>query len=141
MSRNPDDRFASVAEFAEALRRSMSWSDRDAARDFAAQIAQDFSGDMPQALGLEPLAIRDAAWRETQDTSDASRVALKMSPQNPSDAVTKTGPRSKLPKQRPPSHQHCPSPSLALAPGYGWCWAAANHALGDALGRLSQAAE
>ncbi|HEY3253507.1 MAG TPA: serine/threonine-protein kinase, partial [Polyangiaceae bacterium] len=39
MSRNPDDRFASVAEFAEALRRGMSWSERDAARDFARQVA------------------------------------------------------------------------------------------------------
>ena len=95
MSRNPDDRFASVAEFAEALRRGMTWSERDAARDFAAQISQDFTGDLPEMLELEPLAARDAAWREGQDSPEASRVGLK-APAPPSDAVTRTGPREKL---------------------------------------------
>ncbi len=97
MSRNPNDRFATVAEFAEALRRGMTWSERDAAREFAEQIAQDFSGDLPEALGLEPLAARDAAWREGQETSDAGRAALKKH----SDAVTKTGPREKVIDEKP----------------------------------------
>ena len=97
MSRNPDDRFANVAEFAEALRRGMTWSERDAARAFAAQIAHDFQGEMPEALELEPLAARDAAWRETQDTSDASRIALKLPLTNPSDAVTRTGAQNDKP--------------------------------------------
>jgi serine/threonine-protein kinase len=102
MSRNPDDRFAGVAEFAEALRHGMTWSERDAARDFAAQIAQDFMGDLPETMGLEPLAARDAAWREGQEGSDASRVPFKPPPP-PSDAVTKTGPRAKVLEPTPPT--------------------------------------
>ncbi|HEY0467516.1 MAG TPA: protein kinase [Polyangiaceae bacterium] len=96
MARNPDDRFATVMEFSEALRRGMTWSERDVAREFAAQIVQDFNGDLPHALGLEPLAARDAAWRETQDTSDTARATLKTAPLVPSDVVTKTGPRTKV---------------------------------------------
>ncbi|HKO48204.1 MAG TPA: protein kinase [Polyangiaceae bacterium] len=96
MSRNPDQRFSTVAEFAEALRSGMNWSERDAARDFAAQIAEDFNGDLPQALGIPPLAARDAAWREGQETSDTARGALKPTTPSPSDAVTKTGSRIKL---------------------------------------------
>jgi len=96
MARNPDDRFATVVEFAEALRRAMTWSERDAAREFAAQIAQDFNGELPQVLGLEPLAERDAAWRESQESAASSRVDLKAPLPPPSDAVTKTGPRIKL---------------------------------------------
>ncbi|MEI9953962.1 MAG: protein kinase [Pseudomonadota bacterium] len=97
MSREADDRFATVAEFAEALRRSISWSEREAARDFAAQIAQDFGGDLPTTLGLEPLAARDAAWREAQDSTDLSRVALKATPTNlPEAAIEAEGSRTKL---------------------------------------------
>src|SRR6478736_360108 len=95
MARKPEDRFASVGEFAETLRRGMTWSERDAARDFAAQISQDFSGDLPQVMDLTPLAARDAAWREGQEIAEASRTRLK-SPPPPSDAVTKTGARPKV---------------------------------------------
>ena len=118
MSRNPDDRFATVAEFAEALRRGMNWSERDAARDFAAQIAQDFTGDMPEALGLEPLAARDAAWREAQDSSEAGRAALKPAPRTPSDAVTKTGPRNRVIHATPP--ESVPAAAQPRPRAWGW---------------------
>jgi eukaryotic-like serine/threonine-protein kinase len=133
MSREPNDRFATVAEFAEALRRCVSWSERDAARDFARQVAQDFTGEMPEALGIEPLAARDAAWREGQETSDAARVLPKVVPPNLPDAVTKTRskpigivppalsppalPKPELPKPEPPR----PAPA-AHAPTRSWVW-------------------
>lgn len=97
MSRDPNDRFASAAEFAEALRRGMTWSERDAAREFAAQIAQDFSGDLPEALGLEPLSERDAAWRQGPESSEADRGPGKRN----SEAVTMTGPREKVVESPP----------------------------------------
>ena len=89
LSRSRDDRFASVGEFAEALRTGATWSERDAAREFAAQIAQDFTGELPEQLELESLALRDAAWREAQDSSDTSRVALSTSPPDLRSAITK----------------------------------------------------
>ena len=119
MSRDPNDRFATVSEFAEALRHGMSWAERDAARDFAAQIVQDFNGDMPASLDLEPLAARDAAWREAQDTSDASRVGLKLPATSPSDAVTKTGSRSKPLAGMPAEHG---TPAEAQPRARSWVW-------------------
>jgi eukaryotic-like serine/threonine-protein kinase len=89
LSRSRDDRFASAGEFAEALRKGATWSERDAAREFTAQIAQDFTGELPERLGLESLALRDAAWREAQDSSDTSRVALSTSPPDLRSAITK----------------------------------------------------
>jgi serine/threonine-protein kinase len=89
MSRSMGDRFASVGEFAEALRRGATWSERDAARDFATQIAQDFTGDLPELLNLESLAVRDAAWRDAQGSSSKSGVALSTSPPDLRSAVTK----------------------------------------------------
>jgi serine/threonine-protein kinase len=89
MSRAPDARFASVAEFAEALRRAGTQSEHDSARDFAAQIAQDFTGDMPERLGLESLAVRDAAWREEQDSPHSSRVGRTTSPPDLQSSITK----------------------------------------------------
>jgi len=124
MSRNPDDRFESVAEFAEALRREITWAERDAARDFAAQVMQDFTGEMPEALELEPLAARDAAWREAQDTSDAARVALKIPAATVADAVTRTGSREKLTRAEPliPGFPAEAQPRDAQPRTRSWVW-------------------
>jgi serine/threonine-protein kinase len=87
MARDPADRFAGVGEFAEALRNGATWSERDAAREFAAQVADDFTGNLPERLGIESLAVRDAAWREAQDISDTSRVGLSTSPPDLRSAI------------------------------------------------------
>lgn len=89
MSKAPEDRYASAAEFAEALRRSAGWSEREIALDFAAQIERDFQGDLPTLLDVEPLAERDAAWRDAQDTPSGSRVALHSSPPEVRTSITK----------------------------------------------------
>jgi len=80
LSKNPAKRFDSVGEFARAIRAGCTWPEREAAESFAAQIERDFSGtEMSEALGLEPLAIRDASWREAQEPS-THRVSLSSSP-------------------------------------------------------------
>jgi serine/threonine-protein kinase len=79
-SKDPDERFESVAEFAEALRAGARWSERDAEASFAAEIARDFSGtDMSKRLGIESLAERDASWRDAQDAVE-HHVTLSSSP-------------------------------------------------------------
>ena len=65
------------------------WSEREMAQDFAAQIERDFEGDLPLFLGLEPLAVRDAAWREAQDTPQGARAALSSSPPELRTSITK----------------------------------------------------
>jgi len=89
MSKAPDERYASVADFADALRSAAHWAERDASHEFARQIEQDFLGEMPGRLGLESLAVRDASWRDAQDTPERARVALSSSPPEMRSTITK----------------------------------------------------
>jgi serine/threonine-protein kinase len=89
MSKAPEDRFASVAEFTDALRGAFTWSERDIAHEFASQIEVDFLTAMPERLGVEPLAVRDASWREAQDTPSTARVALRSTPPEMRTTITK----------------------------------------------------
>jgi serine/threonine-protein kinase len=80
ISKEPAERFASVAEFAQALRAGSESSERAVAERFKAQITQDFAGNaLAEHLRIESLAVRDASWREAQNTT-ASRVSLSSSP-------------------------------------------------------------
>ena len=106
MSRDPAHRYATVAEFADALRSGLAWSERDAARDFAAQIAVDFNGDLPKRLRLEPLAVRDRAWREAEENSESSSARPKL------DANGR-------PEARSESAAH-PPPRMATELSRGW---------------------
>jgi TonB family protein len=80
ISKDPAERFASVAEFAQALRAGSESSERAVTERFRAQIAEDFGGDvLAEHLRIESLAVRDASWREAQNAT-ASRVSLSSSP-------------------------------------------------------------
>jgi len=65
VNRDPAARYQSAAEFAEALSNMQERSDVAVADDLRKQVQQDFQGEMPKALKLEPLSVRDAAWRGT----------------------------------------------------------------------------
>lgn len=80
LEKEPERRYASVSEFANALRAGVTWSEHEAEASFAAQIKQDFSDDeLPRCLAIESLAVRDAAWREAQASLEPP-VALSSSP-------------------------------------------------------------
>jgi serine/threonine-protein kinase len=80
ISKNPDDRYGSVTEFADAIRAACRFSERGAAESFALQIERDFAGEtLAERLGLESLGVRDSSWREAQPES-LKRVALSSSP-------------------------------------------------------------
>jgi serine/threonine-protein kinase len=90
-SKDPDQRFDSVAEFAAAIRAGVTWSERDAEASFAAAIARDFgSAEMPKHFGVESLTERDAAWREAQDAA-AAPVTLSSSPPSMESGVRPQG--------------------------------------------------
>ena len=90
-SKDPDQRFESVAEFAAAIRAGVKWSERDAEASFAAEIARDFaSTEMPKHFGVESLTERDAAWREAQDVV-APQVSLSSSPPSMESGVRPQG--------------------------------------------------
>ena len=90
ISKDPEARFSSVAEFAQALRSGATWSEREAAQSFAAQIRADFAdGELPAALKIESLAERDASWRGGQDKEAISSPPV---PKLESLPVTLTAP-------------------------------------------------
>jgi serine/threonine-protein kinase len=115
MSKQPDERFRSANEFAETLRRGSTWSERDAAQDFSQQIEQDFFGEMPKLLGIEPLSVRDASWREAQDTAETSVVSLSSSSPEIRSAVTKRlGPPAETTTVSPLTPAAAPAPKSGV---------------------------
>jgi serine/threonine-protein kinase len=81
LSKDPAERFDSVADFSKGLVDGCEWSERDAALVFTKQIEMDFNDvAMAEHLGLESLVVRDAAWREAQDVSTGRRLSLSSSP-------------------------------------------------------------
>lgn len=81
IDKDPERRFDSVGDFADALRAGCTWSEREEAENFARDIRSDFSGEaLATKLALESLAVRDAAWREAQGETTARLVALSSSP-------------------------------------------------------------
>jgi len=103
LAKEPEERFASVTEFARAIRAGCSWPEHEAEEAFAHQIEQDFRGDgIAARLDVEPLSVRDASWREAQEVVSA-RVSLSSSP---------PGLRSEVITHKPGPHE--PEPPLAV---------------------------
>jgi serine/threonine-protein kinase len=76
LAKHPQDRYPSAAAFADALRTVRERREEDFATEFIDDVWNDFNGDMPAMLRLEPLQARDAALRANQSDGDAVRPAL-----------------------------------------------------------------
>ncbi|MDQ3038130.1 MAG: serine/threonine protein kinase, partial [Myxococcota bacterium] len=70
LSKRPEDRFASAAELAHALRALRGLSETEASAELAARVAIDFER-LPAELGVESLAELDRAWREAKFDDEA----------------------------------------------------------------------
>ena len=80
LAKDPTQRYESAAEFAKAIRKVRSGSKDDVAADFLEAVKRDFTGHaMPSALDLEPLTVRDQAWREAQLHESEKPVPLMSS--------------------------------------------------------------
>jgi serine/threonine-protein kinase len=76
LSKDPAERFPSVADFADALRSGYTRSERATADAFTQQIHADFAGEeLAELLRVEPLSVRDASWREAQQTPTGVRLS------------------------------------------------------------------
>ena len=82
-SKEPTERFETAAQFADALRNARRLSDEESSAELSKRVLVDFNGVMPLKLKLEPLNIRDAAWREEQNTCPSHQVPLDSSQRIP----------------------------------------------------------
>jgi serine/threonine protein kinase len=97
MARDPNARFQTAAQFAEAMEDLSVRSDEAVQRDLARQLRDDFAA-IPGALGLESLAAREAAWREAQEGALGSLVPLSSA--RPPEVVPRRVGVSTRPQQR-----------------------------------------
>jgi serine/threonine-protein kinase len=63
LAKAPADRYASAAEFAQALRQTQRSSEQRLREQLAALLRVDFGDEIAELLGMETLARRDRAWR------------------------------------------------------------------------------
>lgn len=84
LAKVPSDRFDSAAEFGAALKGLLARSEADVEAELTRNVRRDFTSDMPAALSLAPLEVRDAAWRGA--TSDGALLKSTPPPFLPSGA-------------------------------------------------------
>lgn len=72
LSKNPADRYETAAEFAAALRQSVPQTAEELQVELATVLRQDFSGEMPDKVGLVGLDELDSAWRSATSMGGSS---------------------------------------------------------------------
>jgi serine/threonine protein kinase len=66
LAKDPAERYASASEFAAALRALRSAPEEVVTQRLSERLRADFGGPMQTALGIEPLASRETAWRTAE---------------------------------------------------------------------------
>lgn len=104
LAKDPSQRPPTAAAFAEQLRTARPRREEEFHADLVDEVWNDFNGDMPAKLGLEPLQARDAAWRAATAevpaepiTGPPSRRLSRKTPIIPvitADSTTLIGPKS-----------------------------------------------
>jgi serine/threonine protein kinase len=67
LAKDPAERYASAADFADALRPERAAPDELCQGRLRAAVQAAFSGALADTLGIEPLSASDEAWREAAD--------------------------------------------------------------------------
>jgi serine/threonine-protein kinase len=100
LAKDPQRRFESATEFLNALRAACPFDESAVAREFARQIAVDFTGDMPRRLALPSLEERNAAWRAAArcDPLDSPRIGPVAISRSQREASRSSSPASGPPK-------------------------------------------
>ncbi|MBN2714623.1 MAG: serine/threonine protein kinase [Deltaproteobacteria bacterium] len=64
LAKDPDFRFETALEFSDALRPFLKTDSRVVDEKISEMVAVDFADDMATFLGVEPLGLREKAWRK-----------------------------------------------------------------------------
>ncbi|HEX7478530.1 MAG TPA: protein kinase [Polyangiales bacterium] len=131
IARDPQQRYASAQDFAQALRALRSISDEQGRAMLHAEVEHAFAGALASELGIEPLSVRDTAWRAGTETDESLRSVSTMPPPGPDDTLTEierdmptraTGPMAQAEWGEPPHDPHADqlgtheAPTVALSP-------------------------
>lgn len=124
LAKEPQNRFASAAEFAESLKWCRRQGEDAAHARLVADIQRDFMGEMPARLGLEPLSLLDSSWRTANTTELRAMIEADMT--ESTSAATRQTPRYEAKPKRA-------SKSTLVFAGLGLGAVAAAGALGFVL--------
>lgn len=100
LAKDPAQRYATAAEFADALRRERSAPDEVCQARLRKAVQAAFSGPLAETLGIEPLSASDEVWRGVA-----------------SDGSEPTPPSAETPAGTPPTAATSGSLQLAGSPG------------------------
>lgn len=64
LAKDPDYRYTTALDFANALRPLLTEDPREIDEQISEMVAQDFTADMANFLQVEPLELREKAWRQ-----------------------------------------------------------------------------
>jgi serine/threonine protein kinase len=108
LAKNPEERFASAAEFAAELRALTTRPPSDVRNELAQVLEEDFTGAMPERLGLIRLETLDEAAAEAYESVDYEVLEAEMT-------------HTVIDPMRPQSSGPPPS-SPKSAAGSSWRW-------------------
>jgi len=128
LAKSPGDRYPTAAAFADALRSVRPNREEDFVTELIDDVWNDFNGGMAEALGLEPLQQRDAAWRAAQSEARGERAMLASTPppDRPSSEtiIEPVPPPVRSPSSRP-TQRDLPRPPRRTSPVVLWVSAGA----------------
>jgi serine/threonine-protein kinase len=88
LAKEPTQRYATAAEFADALRRERSAPDEVCQARLRKAVQLAFVGPLAETLGVEPLSASDEVWRGVAtEASDATPPAVETAPGTPPGAA------------------------------------------------------
>lgn len=109
LAKEPADRYPDAAAMAGALRKLRRAPEDDVVTQLATALRADFYGNMPEAVGVTPLEVLDAAWRTPTPNVRSGRY--------PSPPDVTIGPRKKAgapPPPPPPTGPHPETDSIEV---------------------------
>ena len=120
LAKDPKDRWRSARDFADALYALPLPAEGELDRKLTDRVKHDFEGEMPAALGVEPLSVLDDAWRNARRSFPPGEepppdvLAAPPPPPAPSPAPAHEDPTTQS-RLRPKPHASKRSPAMIAA--------------------------
>jgi serine/threonine protein kinase len=116
LAKDPQQRHPSAERFAQELRKLLTRSESDLLLELRQRLRCDFTGKMPELLGIEPLAARDKAWRVVQGPAAIALQSSQFPPALGAGQVTVVArPIAATPPGPVPEESPSPTPAKAGA--------------------------